>query len=222
MALNADGTKTCPKCEEAKLPAGNFYRSGRPGGDGFAGYCILCAKVSAAEWQRAMPEDRRLRKNAVDSKRKKQPGYWTQERRAARAASVRRWISHNKEKQRAWQQEYKARDPERSRQRNAIHNNRARAKRLGLETTFQWIDWVHILEAFEYACAFCGASGCLLDLEHLVPMSQGGPNTVGNVVPACRPCNAQKCRRPLEDFAKQRGITAERLAEIAKLAAQNG
>jgi len=41
----------------------------------------------------------------------------------------------------------------------------------------------------------------------------------GNIVPACRPCNAQKWRKALEVFAAQRGITSYDLDIIEEKAA---
>ncbi len=37
-------------------------------------------------------------------------------------------------------------------------------------------------------CAYCGATGPL-EWEHIIPTSRGGPNTIDNLVLACRSCN---------------------------------
>jgi 5-methylcytosine-specific restriction endonuclease McrA len=37
-----------------------------------------------------------------------------------------------------------------------------------------------------------------LTMDHVVPLSKGGPHTKENVVPACRPCNARKKDRLLD------------------------
>jgi 5-methylcytosine-specific restriction endonuclease McrA len=205
--INPDGTKTCPRCGLSKLPGGNFYKSGRSA-DGFAGYCISCAKEAATGWQKALPKDRRRsRDQKAWEAFKELPEEERRRRNAKRAEAVTRWINkspENKVKQRAWQQAYKERDPERRRMMNQISNNRARAKRGGLPNNFHLADWREVLGLFQHCCAFCGAKDVLLDLEHVVPMNFGGPNTPGNVVPACRPCNAQKSGRSLEAFLKVR------------------
>jgi hypothetical protein len=207
--LTPDGLKKCPRCSETKLAAGNFYRSGRSA-DGYAGYCIPCTKAAATVWQKALPEDRRRTKNKADWETFKQlPLEERQRRNKVRAASVANWINRspeNKEQQRAWQRAYKLRDPERRRCMNQIGNNRARAKKLGLPNTFQYVDWVELLEKYVNACAFCGATNALLDMEHLDAMGAGGPNVPGNVVPACRPCNAQKWRKTLTAFCLERNL----------------
>jgi 5-methylcytosine-specific restriction endonuclease McrA len=45
-------------------------------------------------------------------------------------------------------------------------------------------------------CQYCG--GRAESLDHIVPRSRGGAHTWENVVAACRPCNAQKRDRLLE------------------------
>ena len=216
--LNADGTKSCPRCQRTKLAAGNFYKSGRPNGDGYHGYCIQCAKDASTEWQKALPADARRTKNKADWEKRKQ----TPEYRAVQSARQKDWANRNRDHVRAearkQTQRFKAEFPDQYRLRNAINNNTQRAKRLGLQADFSYIDWCEVLERFSHKCAFCEAGECLLDLEHLVPLSHGGHHTVGNVVPACRPCNAQKCKKPLDQFARERRISEEQLDRIRDLA----
>lgn len=42
-------------------------------------------------------------------------------------------------------------------------------------------------------CAYCSTPADSWD--HVIPMSWGGPNTLDNLVPCCRPCNRRKSRR---------------------------
>jgi 5-methylcytosine-specific restriction endonuclease McrA len=42
-------------------------------------------------------------------------------------------------------------------------------------------------------CAYCGALGTPLQRDCVQPIARGGRYTFGNVVPACRSCNASKC-----------------------------
>ena len=46
------------------------------------------------------------------------------------------------------------------------------------------------------ACCYCGTAGSL-SVDHLLPSSQGGPDTGDNVVWACRSCNSSKGKRDL-------------------------
>ena len=41
------------------------------------------------------------------------------------------------------------------------------------------------------SCVYCGAPA--LTVDHVVPVSRGGTNFEGNLVPACKACNSSKC-----------------------------
>ena len=43
-------------------------------------------------------------------------------------------------------------------------------------------------------CHYCGKKfkPAELTMDHLIPISRGGKNNKGNVVPACKPCNNRK------------------------------
>lgn len=43
-------------------------------------------------------------------------------------------------------------------------------------------------------CEYCRRSvgAAQLTMDHVVPLARGGKSIPGNVVPACRPCNADK------------------------------
>lgn len=51
-------------------------------------------------------------------------------------------------------------------------------------------------------CRYCGAA--IRDgqktIDHVIPRSRGGGNTMGNLVVACRSCNCKKGARSLEDM----------------------
>jgi len=47
-------------------------------------------------------------------------------------------------------------------------------------------------------CAYCGGRGDTID--HVVPRSKGGPHEWTNVVAACRPCNARKDDKLLDEL----------------------
>jgi 5-methylcytosine-specific restriction endonuclease McrA len=54
-------------------------------------------------------------------------------------------------------------------------------------------------------CAYCGAKLTLRTTtkDHVVPRSKGGPDTLLNVVAACRTCNGLKADRTLRDSGMQ-------------------
>ncbi len=53
-------------------------------------------------------------------------------------------------------------------------------------------EWVIIREAWGGRCAYCGAAEAALQRDCVLALSRGGRYTIGNIVPACRSCNASK------------------------------
>lgn len=51
-----------------------------------------------------------------------------------------------------------------------------------------------VLHRDEFTCRYCGArpGSELLEVDHLVPRSRGGLDSVDNLVSACRTCNGRK------------------------------
>lgn len=69
-------------------------------------------------------------------------------------------------------------------------------------------DWRHVLGAFVGACAYCGRADVKLEMDHVIPVAAEGvvAHRRGNIVPACRSCNASKKDRPLAVFCAERGL----------------
>jgi hypothetical protein len=61
------------------------------------------------------------------------------------------------------------------------------------------------------SCAYCGGAG-RLEWEHVIPLAAGGPDTIDNLVRACRPCNATKgARDPYQWLLDEPGREVPRL-----------
>ena len=58
----------------------------------------------------------------------------------------------------------------------------------------------YLLEKWGRKCAYCGAEGVPLEVEHIVPKSRGGSNRVSNLTLACDPCNREKGNRTAAEF----------------------
>lgn len=59
-----------------------------------------------------------------------------------------------------------------------------------------------VLERDDYTCTYCGANGCVLCADHIVPFAQYGKDTMDNLTTACRSCNARKGSRTPEQWRK--------------------
>lgn len=46
-----------------------------------------------------------------------------------------------------------------------------------------------ILSSYNYSCKVCGCTNTKLDLHHIIPRKQSGPNTLENLIPLCPSCH---------------------------------
>lgn len=96
------------------------------------------------------------------------------ERAKARVSTYRR---SNREKNRAWQQAY-----------------RAKRKSGDGVTAAQWIA---ILDLYRWQCLACGETESIT-MDHIVPLSRGGRHEPSNIQPLCKSCNSRKHARTID------------------------
>jgi len=62
-------------------------------------------------------------------------------------------------------------------------------------------DWLRraVLARDDYICRYCGRRAQTLDVDHIVPVKQGGRSTFDNLVTACAKCNRSKGGRTPEE-----------------------
>lgn len=58
----------------------------------------------------------------------------------------------------------------------------------------------YLLDKWGRRCVYCGATGCRLEVEHIIPKVRGGPNLVWNLTISCRPCNQRKGDQTAAEF----------------------
>jgi 5-methylcytosine-specific restriction endonuclease McrA len=70
---------------------------------------------------------------------------------------------------------------------------------------------------FGNCCAYCGTGGDM-QIEHVEPISKGGAHDIGNIVPACWPCNASKRLNDMEAWYRSQPFFSElRLHRIRRV-----
>lgn len=128
-------------------------------------------------------------------------------------ANHRRWSKLNSDVVKGYRDAGRANDPERYRRyarewgrRNREHCRAGRLNDLahrvhGVPGSITKEDIADAISAQDGRCAYCM---CSLDdgytVDHVVPMSKGGPNTRGNIVAACKSCNCSKNDKSLEEW----------------------
>ena len=66
-----------------------------------------------------------------------------------------------------------------------------------------YISEKEIKKILNSACFYC-SSYDNIQVDHVVPVSKGGRHSVGNIVAACRSCNASKCDKYLIEWKKRK------------------
>ena len=63
-------------------------------------------------------------------------------------------------------------------------------------------NWQDTVKSFGGCCAYCGSKVTSLNMDHVVPLNKTtlGMHCIGNLVPACRPCNAKKSAKDFREF----------------------
>lgn len=109
---------------------------------------------------------------------------------------------------RDWRRQWRARNPERTRELTRLSNLRRRAR--GAGDLISIPEWEALLARYDYRCAYCGASGPL-EADHRTPLSRGGRHTLENLLPACVRCNRRKHTKTEDEF--RRFLRSESLSE---------
>lgn len=65
--------------------------------------------------------------------------------------------------------------------------------------------WAALQEAWG-GCAYCGATDRPLQKDCVLPLSRGGRYTLGNIAPACGPCNASKCNDEVTGWLRRKRL----------------
>lgn len=92
---------------------------------------------------------------------------------------------------------------EASRNRVKVKEQRRRAKKTGLDcgcVTRKRLEDLFIIECG--LCAYCGLPGSSMD--HIIPISRGGPHCISNLRWACQKCNSSKGAKELIEFTNKK------------------
>lgn len=149
----------------------------------------------SAEWKRANPDAARAsaaRTTAKNAEAKREYDItYRAENRQRYSDHQRTWYASNADHARNAGREYA------SRRRARVSSNGAYA------VTAK--DYARLLSRHDGACAYCKTSLAArpIQWDHVFPIARGGTHSVGNLAPACAPCNQSKSSKLLIEW---RGI----------------
>ena len=209
--------KTCHKCYSSKSP--DEFHKDKSRSDGLSDRCKLCVKEyqaanrtaimaqQCANWAskdtkeieriKAIDKERNRRKYALNGAkiRERTNAYYKAncddpEYHEHRLEYNRQYYKEHQEERAEYQRQYRVEHPE----VYAEQVRRDRARRYGLTDSFTEQEWVSLKKSFGCHCLSCGRQEPEIRLtrDHVVPLVEGGSDTIDNIQPLCGPCNSHK------------------------------
>jgi 5-methylcytosine-specific restriction endonuclease McrA len=174
--------RRCKACEQNR-PVSEYSKSPKRV-DGLNAKCAACRSADYKEYRKRVPRDKEQQREYARAyqQRKKPP---TLAQKQIRAKYRRDYYQRNKLKLDMQHKEYLTRNPGRNSQQVSLYRMRAEANGV---FRFSKKDVKRLLSS---PCAYCGACG-KMSMDHVLPVSKGGRNSIGNLLPACRQCNSEK------------------------------
>lgn len=198
-------TKRCYRCKQEK-PLAEFGKD-RRSKDGMNGCCRKCKKVYNEKYRRT---------HGILPKTCGETSY----NHAEYMREYRKSHPNLKEHDRKYAQDYRTLRPGYNRK----HIAQYRAKKYGCNGCLSDEEIRTCLDFFNYKCAYSGVDlPENYHLDHVVPLSVGGNNTIHNIVPCCPKINLDKNNHDFETWYKNHATFDEgRYKKIRSWIAREG
>jgi len=211
-------SKRCTKCSQIKSL--DLFTKDKHKKSGYKSSCLQCAREYA---KLARTEGRVRRLPYAD---------WSTEQKAKHLARYRAWAAANPDKRQRSSQahrlanrdyyaerqaQYRAENPEKYKEwqkqnPDKVIANWTKRRRNLVENGIFVINKKEIRKLLQSPCFYCQSpkSGTI---DHVMPLSKGGRHSIGNLLPACMPCNQSKRASLLIEWRIRR--EQKRLGEVA-------
>lgn len=200
-------SKACKECGLTK-ELSEFYIS-RTNLDGRMGRCKSCVKARGRKNRRERAEQyaryersRASLPHRVEAYRKYQEEHkeqiahykkiWTANNQKRVDASKRSYYEREREDIIAHSKKWAENNPEKVRQAKTNNLRKRRAARHASRGSFTAQEFRELCERYGNKCLACGDTETVLEADHVVPLTEGGSDTISNIQPLCGSCNRKK------------------------------
>lgn len=190
--------KFCNKCKTWK-PVSEFYKQ-RDKPDGYASRCKLCNHAKNREWRDKHIEEQRERVRKWQKENPDKIRAWQKANRDKVIRAVRKWRIGNPEKVCKNLLNWIGNNKERWLELGRMGSKNYKARKKGSKGKYTIEEWQELKEFYNHTCLCCGRKEPEIKLEpdHIVPLIDHGSNTIDNIQPLCRSCNAKKNKKTID------------------------
>lgn len=177
-----DQAKTCRNCGLSK-PLGEYYaHPGSP--DGLRNDCKTCRK---AESRRNYAKNRDKHLETCRKYREEngeQLKAYFRKRHREKYSTDPSYVEARKVRSSLW--------GKKNRDKTVQYSQNRRARKLAAFGTYTGEEFEWLCINYNYQCLDCGSYDKPLTVDHVIPLSLGGTNTIENIQPLCGRCNSRK------------------------------
>lgn len=87
---------------------------------------------------------------------------------------------------------------------NRASKARRRAREVGAPGEYSWSEVIGLHLLADRRCSYCDIPNTNPEPDHVVPLSRGGRNDLGNILPCCQRCNGDKGDMTLTEWSEYR------------------
>ena len=221
QSKNPQPTKECYRCGRTLLLAQFNKNNQRP--DGLTGNCKECLSEVREGWDRKYNQSEKARATArryyysekgQEVKKAYRQKYEPTEEQKERYRAAERERKHTAKRQeqfKRYRQSEKGRAMKAEKDARYAKTEKGRFSKRKTEIkrrnslkasdcTLTKEEWETIKAEHNHRCAYCGKKSKRLEMDHIIPVSRGGPHTMENIAPSCRKCNASKGNKLLSEI----------------------
>jgi len=202
---NSIPRKTCSRCKRSK-PTSEFNRDKKTS-DQLWSWCKSCLKEYRRAWEEKHKKERKEyfkqwhldnldRRKKERSKRESKRWKNDPDFRDRKAINKRASIDRKYNTDPTWVEKYRSWARQHTQKRRGLQ-----AQNGGSHTQKEWKE---LCEKYGNRCLCCGQRK-KLTLDHIVPATLGGPDSIDNIQPLCQICNSRKSNRTIDYRPDKKG-----------------